>query len=206
MKNTQRAKLAQETRTEQGQLSHRGSSSSSSPLGRVPGYLSVKEAANQLGLSLRTVYGYLENGRLAGAYIGDLRVVSAEAVATFERRSPGRARTRTPQWRVAPEKNRFSLMTITVRLRPGQRERFQSQMQEMRRTNIHCLPGTTARYMVRNLIDPEEIDLVLLWRASIVSTEEQRRAALEALAVDFKDIVDWDHARVKEGEVVLHAC
>lgn len=35
-------------------------------LARVPGYLSVKEAARMLGVSERSVYGSIESGKLPG--------------------------------------------------------------------------------------------------------------------------------------------
>ena len=96
-------------------------------------------------------------------------------------------------------------MTITVRQRTGQDERLHHLLDEMRRTNRHSLPGTAARYIVRNQADPDEIELVLFWRGAILPTSEQRASALAALAADLAEVLDWEHATVKEGQVLLHA-
>ena len=69
-------------------------------LEQVAGYLSIREAARMLGVSERSVYGYLQSGKLAGGKIGDLIVVSAEALADFERRASGRIRRTTPRWHI----------------------------------------------------------------------------------------------------------
>ncbi len=164
---------------------------------RLPGYFSVKEAAELLGLSMHTVYDHLENGRLAGAHIGGMLLVKAEAVAAFKHRAPGGVRTRIPMWHIAPETNQVSLITITVRLRPGQEEQLQHRLQQMRLTNAHCFPGTVARYVVRNQGDPDEITLMLLWRAAVLPPDEQRGKALAALADDFAELLDWEHATMK---------
>ena len=155
---------------------------------------------------MRSVYGYLENGRLDGAQIGGIQVVTAASVASFRRGVPGRVRTSIPRWHVPPQTNQAFLTTITARLRPGQEERLQCLVQQMRQTHAHCLPGTAARYIVRNQADPDEIEILLLWRSASVPTKDQQEAALAALITDLQEIVDWDQARVKEGNVVLHAC
>lgn len=132
-------------------------------------------------------------------------MVSAQSVAALKRRAPGRVRTTIPRWRAAPQANQCTLLHISVRLRPGQEECFHHHLQQMRQANTHCLPGTMARYIVRNQSDPDEVDIVLLWRAAIAPPEQQREQALAALAAEFANVFDWNQARRKEGEVVLHA-
>jgi len=174
-------------------------------LNRVPGYLSVRETAHLLGVSERTIYGYIENGRLAASRIGCLTVVDAEAARTFQRQAPGRKRTRTPAWHIPPESNLLSLTYITVRQRPGQGERLTEKLQEMRAQDQHLLPGTSARYIARNQQDPEEMYIVLFWRAALRPPEEQRTQALAALEADLADLLDWEHAQVQEKQVLVHA-
>jgi excisionase family DNA binding protein len=174
-------------------------------LARVPGYLSVKETARLLGVSERTIYGYIENGRLPASRIGCLTVIDAETARTFQRQAPGRKRTRIPAWHVPPGNNLLSLTYITVRQRPGQGERLREKLQEMRAQGLHLMPGTSARYIARNQQDPEEMYIVLLWRAALRPSDEQRTQALAALAADLADFLDWEHARVQEKQVLVHA-
>ena len=174
-------------------------------LERVPGYLSVKEAARLLGVSERSVYGYIESGKLPGARIGSMMVVEQDRVAQYQRRAPGRVRTKAPVWRVPPEQNLQYLTTITVPLRRGQSERLEQKLCEMRATGTHLLPGTSARYIVRSQENPEEVQIVLVWRAALMPPAEEREAALAALRADLSEVLAWETAVYTEGQVVLHA-
>ena len=176
-----------------------------SELERVPGYLSVKEVAQQLGVSERTIYGYLEAGRLSGARIGSMTVIKAESLKGYRRRAPGRVRTRIPRWHVPPENNLQYLTSITVPLRSGQSERLTEKLLEIRVDGKHLLPGTAARYIARNRAESEEIHIVLVWRSSIMPSEEEKARALKALAADLAEVVDWERALCKEEQVIIHA-
>jgi hypothetical protein len=158
-----------------------------------------------LGVSERTIYGYIETGRLPASRIGSLTVIDYDTARTFRRQAPGRKRTRIPAWHVPPENNLLSLTYITVRQRPGQGVRLNEKLLEMRSLGQHLLPGTAARYIARNQRDPEELYIVLLWRAALRPPEEQRTQALAALATDLADLLDWEHARVQEKQVLVHA-
>lgn len=174
-------------------------------LSRIPGYLSVRETAHLLGVSERTIYGYIETGRLAASRIGCLTVVDSEAACTFQRQAPGRKRTRTPVWHIPPESNLLSLTYITVRQRPGQGERLAEKLQEMRSRKLHLLPGSAARYIARNQQDPEEMYIVLFWRAAQHTPEEQLAQALADMEADLADLLDWEHAQIQEKQVLVHA-
>lgn len=175
------------------------------PLARVPGYLSVKEAAHLIGVSERTIYGYVEAGKLPALRIGNMMVIDAQRAREYRRQAPGRIRTRVPAWHVPPENNQLSLTNITVRQRPGQSEHLAERLQEMRIEGQHLLPGTAARYIARSQSDSDEIHIVLLWRAALHPSDQQRKKALAALAADFADVLDWEHAIVQTGQVLLHA-
>ena len=175
------------------------------PLSRVPGYLSVKEAARLLGVSERSVYGYLESGKLPGARIGSIIVVEMESVCNYRRRAPGRVRTKSPVWRVPPEHNLQFLTTITVPLRPGQGAQLEEKLREMRATGKHLLPGTSARYIVRGKEDTDEVQILLIWRSATLPPDEEREAALAALRADLAEVLAWETASSQESQVLLHA-
>lgn len=176
-----------------------------STLERVPGYLSVREAASIMGVSERSVYGYIEAGKLPGARIGNIIVVISEYVYTYERRAPGRTRTTTPPWHMPPLKNLQYLTTITARMYPGQGELLEHKLHEMRVANKHRLLGTAARYIARNQSDPEEIEIVLVWRSVVMPPPEVREASLAAFYADLADVINWETATRTEGQVLMHA-
>ena len=76
--------------------------------------LSIKEAARLLGVSERTVYGYIEDGSLPGSRTRTATVLKREDVLHYQRKAPGRLRTRTPAWHVPPAGNIPYLTHITV--------------------------------------------------------------------------------------------
>src|SRR5258708_35338099 len=81
---------------------------------RVPGYLSVKEAARLIGVSERSVYGYIESGRLPGARIGNILVVEAELGNKHKRKAPGRLRVNTPVRHFTPTSILQYVTSLTV--------------------------------------------------------------------------------------------
>ena len=183
----------------------RASTAADAVLEHVPGYLSVREAASIMGVSERSVYGYIEAGKLPGARIGNIIVVIAEYVYTYERRAPGRMRTTTPPWHMPPQKNLQYLTTITARMYPGQGALLERKLHAMRVESKHRLPGTAARFIARNQNDPEEIKIVLIWRSVVMPPSEVREASLAAFYADFADVINWETATRTEGQVLIHA-
>lgn len=187
------------------EMLNRASHEAKVALARVPGYLSVKEAAQLIGVSERTIYGYVEAGKLPAARIGNMTVVEVESVRGYRRRAPGRLRTRIPPWHMPPEHNLQYLTIITAQLRPGQGERLVEKLLEIRTAGKHLLPGTAARYIVRSQGCPDEVQIVLVWRSAIMPPDEERESALAALRADLAEIVAWETALYKESQVVMHA-
>ena len=88
----------------------------------IPGYVSVKEAADMLGLSPRTVYEYIEEGRLPRARFADVIAISREEIRKFKREPSGRPRKNTPLWRISTGDNTQFMSLIWVQVRAGQRD------------------------------------------------------------------------------------
>jgi excisionase family DNA binding protein len=171
----------------------------------TPEFLSVREAAQIMGVSERSVYGYIATGRIQGFRAGNMMVVRTEVARQYRRQAPGRVRVNTPPWHVPPINNLEYLTDITVQIRQGQSELFEQKLGEMRAAGKHLLPGTAARYIVRGQNNPDEVQIMLVWRHASMPPEEVREAALAALCADFADILDWETAVYKEGKVVMHA-
>ena len=172
---------------------------------QVEDFLSVRDAARIMGVSTRSVYGYIEQGKLLGIRIGASIAVHAEAVRNYQRPVVGRPRTRTPIWRVPVVMNLQYLTTISVRTREGQGAKLEPRLAEIRAGGKHLISGTVARYIVRDKVNPDEIEIVLVWRKLVMPPDEERQAAISALCADLADILDWDTASYREGQVVMNA-
>ncbi len=144
-------------------------------------YLSVQEAARILGVSARSVYGYIAKGKLPATRMGERILVKAQDISVFERSAPGRARTDIPLWHVPPLRNLQYLTTITVRVLPGQGELLE-----------------------RRLYDGE-IAILLFWRSLVLPPTDERADSIADLAADLADVLDWQTASLREGLVLLHA-
>ncbi len=171
----------------------------------MTGYLSIKETARILGVSVRSVYGYIESGKLPAARVDNLLVAVEDAVYKFRRRAPGRLRTVAPRWRLPPLNNQQYITLITVRAFAGQGAELENKLQEMRLEHRHRLEGTSARYIARSESDPDDITIVFIWRGSFMPEEKKRQAALAAFYADFASVLDWSTAEVTEGQVLVHA-
>ena len=106
----------------------------------LPEYISVHEAATIMGLSERSVYGYIEHGKLPSTKTEVSLRVRLEDVIAFQRKGPGKPRTHIPGWRLPPEPNALSLTMITVRVHPGQRKNFTERLIEMYQEKNPHLP------------------------------------------------------------------
>jgi hypothetical protein len=171
----------------------------------LPGYVTVNVAARIIGVSPRSVYGYLKLGKLSGVRIGPTLLVNTQEARTYERRAPGRARTSPPRWHTPPRQNPQYLTILKVRLRLGQDEALEQKLREMRAEHKHLLPGTAARYIARGQHNPNDVMIVLVWRDAALPPEVERAAAFATLRADLAGILDWDTAALTESEELLHA-
>ena len=92
------------------------------------GSLLIRDAAAIIGVSQRSIYGYIKAGKLTGGRVGNSIVVSTEEVSAYQRSAPGRRRIITPRWHRAPARNQLSLTTITAQVRPGQGEALEAKL------------------------------------------------------------------------------
>lgn len=171
---------------------------------RLPGYVSIKEAAQLLGISERRVYLYVEMKRLQAVRAADVLLISAEELKRFQRKIVGRPRKTTPPWRISSEENAQFLTSILVRLYPGQEETLKRRLEEIKQEGSHTFPGTVARYVAGSEIDPDQIEIVLVWRTTVMPSEETRTKELEALQRVLADILDWETAHYRHGKIFLH--
>src|SRR5260221_6379861 len=89
---------------------------------RVPGYVSIKEAAKILGLSPSRIYEYVEDGRLSSVRAAHVILIPLQEVELFKPNISGRPRKSVLRWRISPQDNLLLSTTILVQLRPHQQD------------------------------------------------------------------------------------
>ncbi|MBE3561218.1 MAG: helix-turn-helix domain-containing protein [Ktedonobacteraceae bacterium] len=170
----------------------------------LPGYVSIKEAAKLLGVRDRTVYEYVEEGRLPGVRAANVIMISIKDVAEFKRNAAGRPRKTNPPWRASWGDNVQYLDITHVRAKTGQEKNLVRKLEEIRRSGRHLFAGTVVRSIARSRTEPGEVVIVLTWRGTLMPDEATRQQQLEAFRRELADVLDWSTARSEEAEVLLH--
>jgi len=98
----------------------------------LPGYMSIKDAAKFLKLSIRRVHEYVQEGKLTGFRAAHALMVPEAEVRNFKRSKTGRPRTRIPVWRIPVGENYLSFTSLFTRILPGQSARFNKKLAEIR--------------------------------------------------------------------------
>jgi hypothetical protein len=170
----------------------------------LPGYVSTREAAKMLGVSERRIRLYIEMKRLPAVRAADVLMIPLENVKNFKRQIVGRPRKNTLAWRISSNENIQFMTSISVQTQTDQEERLTQRLEEMKRSGQHVFPGTVARYIVRSENNPRQIEIVLVWRSTVMPNEVERKQALEALQQTLADVIDWNTAQYNNGEVLMH--
>jgi excisionase family DNA binding protein len=170
----------------------------------VPGYVSIKEAAEMLGLSPSRVYEYVENGRLSSVRAAHVILIPVNEVKNFKPGVSGRPRKSVLRWRVSPENNILLSTSIVVQARAGYQDRLMSRLEEIRQEEQYLFPGTVARFIVSSKTFPGQVEISLIWRNTAMPDEATRRQGLEEFCRALADVLDWDTAQYNEGIVLMH--
>ncbi len=171
----------------------------------LPGYLSTSEAADILGVSLRTIHDYIEKGQLPAWKVGNVVALAEEAVRQFRRRPVGRVRLVVPPWHAPAFGNKMEVTTIRLRVRPGQNERLNALLREMHRENQYAIPGTAIRYISRDNQDASAIEIVLIWRILGAPPAEVYEAAIAELLAAFAEVMESGSVQRTQACVLIHA-
>ena len=170
----------------------------------LPGYVSTKEAAKMLGISERRIRLYIEMKRLPAVRAADVLMIPVENVKNFKRKIVGRPRKNTLAWRISSAENTQFMTSISVQVKSDQEERLRQRIEDVKRSGKHVFPGTVARYVVRSTTIPRQIEIVLVWRKTVMPSEVEREQALEAFRQALADLLDWNTAQYNSGEVLMH--
>lgn len=170
----------------------------------TPEFVSVKEAAEMLGVSERSVYGYIEDKKLPGYKATKLTVVKRADVNQFKRGTTGRPRTRVPEWRISDNENVQFMTQVFIRIRDGRKEELLRRLEEIRKGNKHSFPGTVARYFANNEKDSNDLQILLVWRGTVMPDDQTRQDALDELSEELRDLLEWENAHVEMHQILMH--
>jgi excisionase family DNA binding protein len=173
-------------------------------LPNMPEYVSIKEAAKMLGVSDKRVYAYIEDGRLPAVRAAHVIMIPIEEVKKFKPKISGRPRKNTPSWRTSSEDNMLLTTSIFVSVQAGQREELQQRLGELREDGEYIFPGTVARYLIWSKTYPGDLEILLVWRSTVMPDEATREQELSDFRHVLADVIDWSSARYEDGEVLLH--
>jgi hypothetical protein len=170
----------------------------------IPGYVSIKEAAEILGVSPNRVYTYVEESRLPSAQAAHVIMIPLDALNSFKAQLSGRPRTRIPMWRISPEENTVLTTSIFVQARKNQHAKLGKKLEEIRREKQHLFPGTIARYVIENKQHPEQIEFLFIWRNTAMPDNTTYNQWLGEFQQALNDVLDWDTAQYDTGKVIMH--
>jgi excisionase family DNA binding protein len=173
-------------------------------LPNMPNYVSIKEAADILGLSVNRVYEYVTEGRLSGVRAADVIMIPLEEVRQFKRGTTGRPRKNNPKWRISPSTSMLSMTLISVQIQIDQQHAFVRKLDEIRQKGHHIFPGTIARYVADSKTSPGQAIIVLIWKDSVVEDTAIREEALKAFRQELADVLDWSTAQYNDSTVLIH--
>ncbi len=140
----------------------------------VPGYVSIKQAAEMLGITDKRVYRYIDLGRLPAYKSGGVFLLAEEDV------------------------RQFKLM------RAGQQDRLAEKLKEIQQANRHTFPGTIARYIIKGNPDLTSVHLILAWKDTEMPDEFTREQNLKALQEELSDVLIWEQAQYSTNEALIH--
>jgi len=170
----------------------------------IPGYVSIKQAAQMLGITDKRVYRYIEIGRLPAFKASGVFLLAEEDVKQFKLNPPGRIRSSPPRWRVYSSRSKVLATEIQVRVRVGKQAELLEKVNTIQQANRHTFPGTIARYLITGDEALSSVHFVLLWKDTEMPDETTRQHDLEALQEELAEVIDWETAFYSTNETLLY--
>lgn len=170
----------------------------------VPGYVSIKQAAEMLGITDKRIYRYIDLGRLPAYKSGSVFLLAEQDVKQFKLNPPGRARAVPPRWRMYHTRSKVFTTEIHVPIRAGQRGRLLDKLTDIQNANRHTLPGTIARYVVPDDSEVDALHFFFVWKDTDMPDEATRQQQLRAFQEELDEVLDWSRAHYSTHEALLH--
>ncbi len=170
----------------------------------LPGYVSIKEASDLLGVSDKRVYQYVRAGRLPAQRVGHILIIPVEEVKRFKPGPSGRVRRKAPSWRAYRSRGILIVTDIHVPVRVGLQDTLVKKLKAIQKLDRHTFPGTVARYVVKYDKELTALHIVLIWKSTEMPDEEVRKHDLELFQKDLADVLDWERAIYSTNEAIIH--
>jgi len=170
----------------------------------LPGYVSIKEAAEMLDVSDKRIYQYVMSGRLSAQRIGHILILPAEEVKRFKPNPSGRVRTKAPSWRVYRSRGKLLVTDIHVQVRTGQQEKLLEKLTAIQKAGQYTFPGTVARYIIKGNDALTALRVLLVWKDTEMPEEAIRQQDLAAFQEEMADVLDWESAQYYTNEAIIH--
>lgn len=170
----------------------------------VPGYVSIKQAAEMLGITDKRVYRYIDLGRLPAYKSGGVFLLAEQDVKQFKLNPPGRTRTLPPPWRVYHTRSKVLATEIRVPIRADQRERLIEKLADIQQANHHAFPGTIARYVVQEGPELTALHFFFVWKDTDMPDESARQRSLRELQDELEDVLEWERASISTNEALMY--
>lgn len=169
----------------------------------LPGYVSIKEAADMLGVSDKRVYQYVRAGRLPAQRIGHILILPIEEVRHFKPSPTGRLRTKAPSWRIYRSRGMLLITDIHVRVRDGQQARLIEKLKAIEELDRYTFPGTVERFIANGDADLKTIQVLLIWKTTEMPDEATRTHDFVMFQKEMADVLDWETAQINTNEVII---
>ena len=157
-----------------------------------------------LGISERRIRLYIEMKRLPAVRAADVLMIPVEHVKNFKRNIVGRPRKNTLAWRISSVENTQFMTSISVQMQRHQEKHLTQRLEEMKLHGQYIFPGTVARYVVKSKTVPGQVEIVLVWRSTIMPDAMEREQELDKLRDQLADVLDWNTSQYRDGEVLIH--
>src|SRR6266571_9255669 len=113
-------------------------------LPHMHGYITIKEAADLIGISTTRIYDLIDDGRLKAVKFGGGTAIEKKSAEAFTRKAPGRTRTKGPPWHKYSTPTKLQATEISVKIREGQERRLLEKLEAIREDQRHTLKGSVA--------------------------------------------------------------
>jgi excisionase family DNA binding protein len=170
----------------------------------LPGYISIKEAADLLGVSDKRVYQYVRAGRLPAQRVGHILILPVEAVKQFKPSPTGRVRTKAPSWRAYRSRGTLFVSDIHVPVRVGQQATLLKKLRMIQKLDEHTFPGTVARYVVKSDESLTALHILFIWKSTEMPDEAAREHNLALFQEQLADVLEWENAEYSTNEAIIH--
>ncbi|GHO94540.1 hypothetical protein KSF_045880 [Reticulibacter mediterranei] len=170
----------------------------------IPGYVSVREAAEIINVSESRLYEFIREKRLPRYKVGNTLVLAQADLEAFKRNPTGRLRKSPPKWRAYRGGGKLFTTEMQVRIRPGERERLLKKLEAIRKEEWHTLTGSIARYILLDRAAIDTLTILLMWKDSEMPDQDIHEQELAAFRAELADAVDWDTAQISEKDGIIY--